>query len=165
MKPKTLTVNQKHQIYFTYLLLKRKKKKSDLLYYVEKESKKPKDKQICNDLSASVEAYFLLLLRLACLLQLRLTFCCSCVLHCTYSWERERERERERWKEKKQKVRWVLLLSVVPKRVDVISKCVVVGNLGYVESWMCGGEKKSNEQWYCYSWCIYFLLFERLKNN
>ena len=52
---------------------------------------------------------------------------------------RERERERERvlkkeMKRKKQKVRWVLLLSVVPKRVDVISKCVVVGNLGYVES-------------------------------
>ena len=33
-------------------------------------------------------------------------------------------------KSKKQKVRWVLLLFVVPKRVDVISKCVVVGNLG-----------------------------------
>ena len=113
MKPNTLTVNQKHQIYFTNLLLKRKKK-SDLLYYVEKESKKPKDKQICNDLSASVEAYFLLLLRLACLLQLRLTFCYSCVLHCTYSRERERERERELKKEmkrKKQKVKWVLLLS------------------------------------------------------
>ena len=80
MKPKTLTVNQKHQIYFTYLLLKRKKKNSDLLYHVEKESKKPKDKQICNDLSASVEAYFLLLLCLA--------------LH-IFTRERERERERE----------------------------------------------------------------------
>ena len=102
MKPKTLTVNQKHQIYFTYLLLKRKKK-SDLLYHVEKESKKPKDKQICNDLSASVEAYFLLLLRLACLLQLRLTFCCSCVLHCTYSRERERERIEEKDEKKKAK--------------------------------------------------------------
>ena len=116
-----------------------------------------------------------------CLLQLRLIFCYSCVLPVCFSWgllfaalasctahihEREREREREReMKRKKQKVRWVLLLSVVPKRVDVISKCVVVGNLGYVESWMCGGEKKSNGQWYCYSWCIYFLLFERLKNN
>ena len=33
-------------------------------------------------------------------------------------------------KSKKQKVRWVPLLFVVPKRVDVISKCVVVGNLG-----------------------------------
>ena len=148
MKPKTLTINQKHQIYFTYLLLKRNKK-SDLLYYVEKESKKPKDKQICNDLSTSVAAYFLLLLCLACLLQLRLTFCCSCVLHCTYSRERERERERELKKEmkrKKQKVRWVLLLSVVPKRVDVISKCVVGGNLRYVESIMCGGKKISNGQ-------------------
>ena len=47
-------------------------------------------------------------------------------------------------KRKKQKVRWVLLLSVVPKRVDVISKCVVGGNLGYVESRMCGGKKISN---------------------
>ena len=94
MKPNTLTVNQKHQIYFTYLLLKRKKK-LDLLYYVEKESKKPKDKQICNDLFASVEAYFLLLLRLACLLQQRLIFSAlaSCISHIH---ERERERERER---------------------------------------------------------------------
>ena len=49
-------------------------------------------------------------------------------------------------KGKKQKVRWVLLLFVVPKCVDVISKCVVVGNLGYVESRMCGGEKISNGQ-------------------
>ena len=167
MKPKTLTVNQKNQIYFTYLLLKRKKK-SDLLYHVEKESKKPKDKQICNDLSASVEAYFLLLLRLACLLQLRLTLCCSCVLHCTYSRERERENWRKRWKEKSKK--WggyycCLIVVLVPKCVDVISKCVAGGNLGYVESRMCGGEKISNGQWYCYSGCTYFLLFERLKNN
>ena len=120
-----------------------------------------------------------------CLLQLRLIFCCSCVLPVCFSWgllfaalasctahihERERERERERelkkeMKRKKQKVRWVLLLSVVPKRVDVISKCVVGGNLRYVESIMCGGKKISNGQWYCYSWCTYFLLFERLKNN
>ena len=49
-------------------------------------------------------------------------------------------------KRKKQKVRWVLLLSVVPKRVDVISKCVVGGNLGYVESRMYGGKKISNGQ-------------------
>ena len=49
-------------------------------------------------------------------------------------------------KRKKQKVRWVLLLFVVPKRVDVISKCVVVGNLEYVESRMCEGEKISNGQ-------------------
>ena len=76
-------------------------------------------------------AYFLLLLRLSCLLQLRLIFCCSCILHCTYSRQRERERVlKKEMKSKKQKVRWVLLLFVVPKRVDVISKCVVVGNLG-----------------------------------
>ena len=135
MKPKTLTVNQKHQIYFTYLLLKRKKK-SDLLYHVEKESKKPKDKQICNDLSASVEAYFLLLLRLACLLQLRLTFCCSCVLHCTYSRERERERElKKEMKRKKQKVRWVLLLShccTCTKMCGCNFKMC-----GWWESWIC----------------------------
>ena len=89
-----------------------------------------------------------------CLLQLRLIFCCSCVLrlasclsasaeayffcscvlHCTYSREREREREywRKRWKAKSKKwggYCW-LLLSVVPKRVDVISKCVVVWDIG-----------------------------------
>ena len=81
-----------------------------------------------------------------CLLQLRLIFCCSCVLLVCFSrglfflllhlalhiFTRERERERERWKAKSKKwggYCW-LLLPVVPKRVDVISKCVVVGDLG-----------------------------------
>ena len=68
----------------------------------------------------------MLLLRLAYLLQLRLIFCCSCLLHRTYSQERESIEERD----EKQRVRWELLLFVVPKRVDVISKCVIVGNLG-----------------------------------
>ena len=70
-----------------------------------------------------------------CLLQLRLIFCCSCVLRlacllqlrlifsalasCTaHIHDKERERERERvlkreMKSKKQKVRWVLLTIVV----------------------------------------------------
>ena len=63
--------------------------------------------------------------------------------------ERERERERELKKEmkrKKQKVRWVLLLSVVPKRVDVISKCVIVGNLGICRIKNVWREKKSSGQ-------------------
>ena len=76
------------------------------------------------------------------LLQLRLIFCCFCLLHCTYSRERERERERD----EKQKVRWELLLSVVPKRVDVISKCVVVGNLGICRIKNVWREKKSSGQ-------------------
>ena len=81
---------------------------------------------------------------------------------------REREDWRKRWKEKSKK--WggyycCLIVVLVPKCVDVISICVAGGNLGYVESRMCGGEKISNGQWYCYSGCTYFLLFERLKNN
>ena len=86
VKPKTPIVTQKHQIYFTCLLVKRKKNQ---IYYicVEEEPKKPKDKQICNDLSASVEAFF----------------CCSCLLH-MHIFTRERERERESYE--KQKVRW-----------------------------------------------------------
>ena len=44
-------------------------------------TKKPKDKQICNDLSASIEA----------------SFCYSCLLHMNF-FMRERERERKRWK-------------------------------------------------------------------
>ena len=48
-----------------------------------------------------------------------------------FTLERERERVlKKQMKSKKQKVRCVLLLCVVPKRVDVISKYVVVGNLG-----------------------------------
>ena len=125
----------------TFCSKENKKKISDLLYCVEK-AKKPNDKQICNDLSASVEAYFLLLLPLA--------------LHIF---------TRERGRDEKQKVRWELLLSVVPKRVDVISKCVVVGNLGICRIKNVWREKKSSGQWYCYSWCTYFLLFESLKNN
>ena len=41
-----------------------------------------------------------------------------------------RERESIEERDEKQRVRWELLLFVVPKRVDVISKCVIVGNLG-----------------------------------
>ena len=156
MKPKTLTVNQ--NIIFTLLTFCSKENKKNIRFIIlcweSEEPKKPKDKQICNGLSASVEAYVLLLLHLACLHQLRLIFCCSCLLHCTYSWERERERERD----EKQKVRCELLLSVVPKHVDVISNMWLLGTLGYVESRMCGGEKISSGQWYCYSWCTFCYL-------
>ena len=74
---------KKHQIFLPFA---QKKKRNQIYYiFVEEEPKKPKDKQIYNDLSASVEAFFAALAFGA----------------CTY--EREREREREIWKEK---VRW-----------------------------------------------------------
>ena len=65
VKPKTPTVTQKYQIYFTYLLLKKKKKNQIYYICVEEEPKKSKHKQICNDLSASVEAFFFFLAALA----------------------------------------------------------------------------------------------------
>ena len=87
MKPKTLTVNQKHQIYFTYLLLKRKKKKKNQIYY---------------DLFALVETFFFVALA-------------SCTALSAQIYEREREREREREsieeRDEKQKVIWELLLN------------------------------------------------------
>ena len=82
-------------------------------------------------MSASAKAYFLLLLPLA--------------LH-IFMRERERERESIEERDEKQKVKWELLLSVVPKRVDVISNMWLLGTLGYVESRMCGGEKISSGQ-------------------
>ena len=60
--------------------------------------------------------------------------------------ERERERESIEERDEKQKVRWELLLSIVPERVDVISNMWLLGTLGYVESRMCGGEKISSGQ-------------------
>ena len=128
--------------YLLYLPFAQKKIKkiSDLLYCVEKAK---------NQRSPKISRFVMV-----CLLQLRLIFCCSCLLHCTYSWERERERERD----EKQKVRCELLLSVVPKHVDVISNMWLLGTLGYVESRMCGGEKISSGQWYCYSWCTFCYL-------
>ena len=60
--------------------------------------------------------------------------------------ERERERESIEERDENQKVRWELLLSIVPERVDVISNMWLLGTLGYVESRMCGGEKISSGQ-------------------
>ena len=68
--------------------------------------------------------------------------------------ERERERERERIEERDEKKKAksevgtivVSLLYLYQNVMDVISKCVAGGNLGYVESRMCGGEKISNGQ-------------------
>ena len=120
MKPKTLTVNQKHQIYFTYLLVKRKKKNQIYYIMLRKNQRSPKISRFV----------------MICLLQLRLTFCCSCVLHCTYSRERERERElKKEMKRKKQKVRWVLLLShccTCTKMCGCNFKMC-----GWWESWIC----------------------------
>ena len=164
VKPKTLTVNQ--NIIFTLLTFCSKENKKNIRFIIlcweSKEPKKPKDKQICNDLPALVEAYFLLLLHLAYLLQLRLIFCCSCLLHRTYS----RERERILKKEMKSKGWDGNYCCLLYQNVWMWFQNVwLLGILGYVESRMCGGEKISNGQWYYYSWCTYFLLFERLKNN
>ena len=138
MNPKTLTVNQKHQIYFTYLLLKRKLKKNQIYYIMLRK----------NQRSLKINRFVMI-----CLLQLRLIFCCSCVLRlacllqlrlifsalasCT-AHIRERERERELKKEmkrKKQKVRWVLLLShccTCTKTCGCNFKMC-----GWWESWIC----------------------------
>ena len=59
---------------------------------------------------------------------------------------RERERESIEERDEKQKVRWELLLSIVPKRVEVISNMLLLGTLGYVEPRTCGGEKISSGQ-------------------
>ena len=116
---------KKHQIFLPFA---QKKKRNQIYYiFVEEEPKKPKDKQIYNDLSASVEAFFAALAFGA----------------CTYERERERDMKRksEMGKLYAQNYCWT-------KRVDVwISKCVVVGIL----TCKCvEGKKKSSGQWYWY---------------
>ena len=77
VKPKTPTMTQKTSN-LLHLPLAQKKKRNQIYHiFVEEEPKKPKDEQIYNDLSASVEAFF------------------AALASCTCTYERERERERE----------------------------------------------------------------------
>ena len=87
VKPKTPTMTQKYQIYFTYLLLKRKKEIRLTIFLLRKNQRSPK-----------ISSFIMI-----CLLQLRL-FLLPLPLAHAHIHERERERERER--DEKQKVRW-----------------------------------------------------------
>ena len=129
MKPKTLTVNQKHQIYFTYLLLKRKKKNQIYYIMLRKNQRSPKISRFV----------------MICLLQLRLIFCYSCVLPVCFSWGllfaalasctahiHERERERERDEKKKAKSEVGTIVVCCTKTCGCNFKMC-----GWWESWIC----------------------------
>ena len=68
------------------------------------------------------------------LLQLRLIFCCFCLLHCTYSQEREGEMKSKKWDGN--------YCCLLYQNVWMWFQNVwLLGILGYVESRMCGGKK------------------------
>ena len=152
--------------YLLYLPFAQKKIKkiSDLLYCVEKAK---------NQRSPKISRFVMV-----CLLQLRLIFCCSCVLLVCISWglffaalasctahihEREREREywRKRWKAKSEMGTIVVCCT---KTCGRDFKYVVVGNLGICR--IKNVWRGKNIKWaMILLLTMHFLLFERLKNN